>query len=134
MIVVDTNVIAGVYIDGPRTASAKAAFLRDPAWFAPPLWRSELRNVLAQYLRRERFPIGQALDILVEAEGLIEGREYPPDSARVLRLVADSNCSAYDCEYVALAQELSTSLVTSDKRLIQEFPETVVSLEMFAES
>ena len=132
MIVVDTNVIADIYIPGPRTSSAKEALLKDPEWCAPPLWKSELRNALALYLRKERLVFDDALKLLAEAESLVEDREFPPDSARILRLVADSNCSAYDCEFVALAQELSTYLVTSDKRLIRAFPETAVPLETFS--
>ncbi len=132
MIVVDTNVVVDASVVGPRTASARAAFLKDPEWCAPPLWRSEFRNALALYVRKELLTIDDALKLLAEAESLVEDREFPPDSARILRLVADSNCSAYDCEFVALAQELSTYLVTSDKRLIRAFPETAVALETFS--
>ena len=83
-------------------------------------------------MRKELLTIDDALKLLAEAESLVEDREFPADSARILRLVADSNCSAYDCEFVALAQELSTYLVTSDKRLIRAFPETAVALETFS--
>ncbi len=132
MIIVDTNVVVDASVIGPRTASARAAFLKDPEWCAPPLWRSEFRNALALYMRKELLTIDDALKLLAEAESLVEDREFPPDSVRILRLVADSNCSAYDCEFVALAQELSTYLVTSDKRLIRAFPETAVPLETFS--
>ncbi len=69
-----------------------------------------------------------------DSEVLLAEREIRVDSERVLRLVARSNCSAYDCEFVALAEELSTFLVTSDERIVREFPDTVISLESFAGS
>mgnify|MGYP001275454295 CR=1 FL=1 len=37
-------------LTGERSAEAERALRRDPAWAAPLLWRSELRNVLAQAL------------------------------------------------------------------------------------
>jgi predicted nucleic acid-binding protein len=66
-----------------------------------------------------------------EALQMMEDREYEVDSNRVLRLVADSTCSAYDCEFVALAQELGTFLVTLDKGILNGFPTVAVSVDTF---
>ena len=52
MIVVDTNVLAYLLITGERSAEAERALRKDPFWAAPLLWRSELRNVLALYMRQ----------------------------------------------------------------------------------
>ena len=49
-----------------------------------------------------------------------------------MRKVAESTCSAYDCEYVALAEDLKTKLVTTDKQILRDFPEWAVSLREFA--
>jgi predicted nucleic acid-binding protein len=51
---------------------------------------------------------------------------------RVLGLVARSTCTAYDCEYVALAQELAVPLVTADKQVLRAFPDHTCSLKDFA--
>ena len=40
----------------------------------------------------------------------------------VLERVQGSDCSAYDCEFVALAQVLGTHLVTMDGKLLKAFP------------
>ena len=44
-----------------------------------------------------------------------------------MELVRDSDCSAYDCEFVALAVKLDTKLVTVDKKLLKAFPDRAVA-------
>jgi predicted nucleic acid-binding protein len=131
MIVVDTNLIAYLLLEGERTAQAEKVLLADGEWAAPSLWRSEFRNVLAVYLHREAISLDVALKIAEEAEFLMEGKEYEISSSEVLNLVTESHCSAYDCEFIALAQSFRVPLVTSDKRILSEFPKTAVSLESF---
>jgi predicted nucleic acid-binding protein len=52
MIVVDTNVLAYLYLPGEYTAAAETLLEQDSDWAEPILWRSEFRNILARYLRR----------------------------------------------------------------------------------
>ena len=47
MIVVDSNVLAYLYLPGEVTAAAEALLERDPDWQEPVLWRGEFRNILA---------------------------------------------------------------------------------------
>jgi predicted nucleic acid-binding protein len=56
------------------------------------------------------------------------GNEHDVDSGRVLELVRDSDCTAYDCEYVALAMHLGVKLVTMDSKLLKAFPKHAFSL------
>ncbi|MBL8425374.1 MAG: type II toxin-antitoxin system VapC family toxin [Candidatus Accumulibacter phosphatis] len=128
MIVVDTNVLAYLYLPSAHTAAAEALFEKDPEWAAPVLWRSEFRNILAGYMRRKTLTFDQAWELQSEAESLLLGSEFDVDSHAVLELVRDSNCSAYDCEFVALAMKLNTKLVTMDKKLLQAFPECALQL------
>jgi predicted nucleic acid-binding protein len=53
---------------------------------------------------------------------LIDKEEYEVDTSAVLRLCKASNCSAYDCEYVALAEFLDLEFVTADSKLAKAFP------------
>jgi predicted nucleic acid-binding protein len=128
VIVVDTNVLAYLYLPGEHTAAAEALMKKDPEWAAPLLWRSEFRNILAGYLRRKSLTFPQMLDLQAEAEDLMRGAEYEVDSSSVLELVRDSDCSAYDCEFVALAIKLGTKLVTMDGKLLKAFPRNTIAL------
>jgi predicted nucleic acid-binding protein len=122
MIVVDTNVLAYLWLPGVRTKAAERLLRNDPDWNAPLLWRSEFRNVLAGCLRRGDVTLETALQIADGAEGQMRGREFSVPSAQVLARVEQSDCSAYDCEFVVLADELGASLVTSDEKLLKSFP------------
>lgn len=105
---------------------------RDPEWAAPLLWRSEWRNVLAGYLRRGQLALSEVMERLALAESLLRGREFAVESDRVMEWVARSALSAYDCEYVAVADQLGVPLVTNDARLVSAFPERVVASGDFA--
>jgi predicted nucleic acid-binding protein len=131
VIVVDTNVLVYLHLPGEHTEHAERVLRRDPVWAAPLLWRSEFRNVLAVYMRQGRLSLDHALRLVDNAESLLQGREYTVSSVRVLSLVAGTRCSAYDGEFVALAQDLGLSLVTSDARLVAEFPATVIAMDRF---
>lgn len=131
MIVVDTSVIAYLIVPGETTHLAEAVRDKDPIWAAPWLWRSEMRNLLVLYLRREILGLTEIQDYMASAEELLLGREYNVASDEVFRLAVDSNCTAYDCEFIFLAEKLSVPLVTSDKKLLTAFPQIAQSMEGF---
>lgn len=129
MLIVDTNVIAYLYLPTNYTKYAEALLKKDPHWAAPILWRSELRNVLSLYLRKEIIDLDTAFEIQYQAEDLLKDGEYEVISTSVLTLTNTSSCSAYDCEFISLARSLGKQLVTVDKKLIRAFPENCVSLK-----
>ncbi len=128
MIVVDTNILAYLYLPGEFTQAAEAMLEREPEWAAPPLWRSEFRNILAGYLRRGTLSFEQACSLQAEAEALMAGFEFDVPSREVLELVRGSECSAYDCEFVVLAERLDARLVTMDRKVLKAFPKRAVAL------
>ncbi|MGH7676021.1 MAG: type II toxin-antitoxin system VapC family toxin [Gemmatimonadales bacterium] len=132
MIVVDTNVIAYLFLPGDQTPHARRALQRDPTWAAPLLWRSELRSVLTTSLRRGHLTLADASEVMDVAAALLAGAEYEVESGAVLRLAAASRCSAYDCEFVALAQELRVPLVTADRQILEEFGTLATALTTYA--
>jgi predicted nucleic acid-binding protein len=131
MIVVDTNIIAYYCLPGPRSELADQLWQQDIEWAAPILWRSEMRNILAGYLRRGAITSSEANEVMMVAAEALKGGEHMVADEVVLKLVTTSTCSAYDCEFAALAQSLGVPLVTEDKQLRTAFPRTSWSLKGF---
>ncbi len=132
MIVVDTNAVVHLLLGGEHTDAARRAYGKDPEWAAPLLWRSEFRNVLSMLMRRQNLALAEALEAAREAELLMAGREFTVETQTVLELANKSGCTAYDCEFVALASDLRARLLTSDRELLAAFPTLAVAIERFA--
>ena len=132
MIVVDTNALVHLLLGGEQTEAARRAYGKDPEWAAPLLWRSEFRSVLSMLMRRKRLGFTDAIDAASEAETLMSGREWGVETRTVLELATQSGCTAYDCEFVALARDLQVPLVTSDREVLAAFPALAVPIEAFA--
>jgi len=131
VIVTDTNLIAYCVIRDAHSELADAVFEADSVWVAPLLWRSEFCSTLAKHMQHGGMSLDAALVALHSAEEIIGGREYRVSSEKVLELAAQSRCTAYDCEYVALAQDLGVPLVTADKQVLRAFTKIAVSLGKF---
>lgn len=131
MIVVDTNVVVGAYLPGEHADAIETTMAKDGHWVAPYLWRSEFRNVLSLYLRQELIALEDARRVARLAEFHMRNREYWSMADRVLELAQSSGCTAYDCEFVSVAKDLSIPLVTSDKKVLKQFPSIAVSPEEF---
>lgn len=131
MIVVDTNIIAYLHVTGAFTSLVIKLIEKDSNWIAPPLWQSEFRNVLTNYIRHNLMTLDQGINVLNDALETMQNREFAPSNELVLSLAAASNSSSYDCEFVALAKETATLLVTADRQILKNFPEIAVSLENF---
>ena len=132
MIVVDTNAVVHLLLGGDKTASARRVFSKDPEWAAPILWRSEFRSVLSTLMRRRTLRLSDAFEVARDAEDLLVGREFNVETQTVLELAKASGCTTYECEFVALAQDLGVSLVTSDREILAAFPTLAVAIEDFA--
>lgn len=132
MIVVDANVIAYAILPGEQTHLSLAALARDPSWVAPALWQSELRNILATTMRVKALGIEFAVEAFGHARRLVADVPSAPDTVRILHLAIESGASAYDCEYVALAEALGVPFVTADGRLARRFKAQAIPLITFA--
>jgi predicted nucleic acid-binding protein len=128
MIVVDTNVIAYLFLKGEFSENAEKLLQSDSEWCAPILWRSELRSILTLYMRKKLITLSQSFEIMQEAQKLLKGNEYTIESLQVLEEVDKCSLSAYDLEFVVLAKTLGTKLITLDKKILREFPKLSISL------
>ncbi len=129
MIVVDNNIICYYYIEGKYTSLVEKLYEKDPGWVVPSIWKSEFCNVLARYFRQKILSFQEVTSILNEAELLFYEKEYTIPSSDIMELVRECDCSAYDCEYVALAHYLKVPLLTMDKKILKSFHMTTKSLE-----
>ena len=134
MIVVDTNIISYFYLNSDYSSIAEQTFKKDPVWSAPLLWRSEFRNVLTFYIKKNIITLTEAIEIFEFAEELLKENEYEINYAQVLSLSHSSGCTAYDCEFVNLAKDLDITLVTEDKKVLKNFPESAMSMYQFLET
>ncbi|MGH7975394.1 MAG: type II toxin-antitoxin system VapC family toxin [Limisphaerales bacterium] len=131
MIVADNSLLVYFWLPGVVAELAEAVKGRDSVWASPVLWRAEFRNVLAGYLRRKALTEAEANAAYLHAQTDLGANEYSVPTERIIKLVLASDCTAYDCEYVALALDLDVPLVTADKQILRAFPKIAVSLEKF---
>ena len=131
MIVADSNLIAYLHLPGPKESVADAVLIKDGEWWVPPLWKSEFRNILFAYMREQGMDLRTAEAHWTEALEHLGTNQMEPNPANVLAKASDSRLSAYDAEFVVLAEELGVRLVTSDRQVIESFPATAISPEDF---
>ena len=128
MLVVDTNVLASLLLDGPFTGPARALLASDPDWRSAAFAMVELANVLATQVRRLDMPLPDALNLLAHAAAVMEDGLVEIDHAAALALASERGVSAYDARYLVVAQALQVRLVTEDVKLRKRAPELTCSI------
>ena len=131
MIVADANLIAYFAIEGERTPVSRRVFAKDRVWIAPELWRAEMLSILAGRIRRKEDTLEGAEQDYLYAESLMRSNTYPVDFRRVLSVVAQTGCTGYDSQYIALAEERRVKLVTTDGGILENAKHVAVSPEQF---
>ena len=131
MIVVDVNVLVYSLAPGPRQAAMQDVLRIDSGWVAPRLWRSEFRNFLSMSMRRDGLTMEGALELYARAETVMGEGEFDIPTPGVLERSRTSRCTAYDCEYVVLAETLGVPLVTGDRQVLDAFPGLAITPEAF---
>lgn len=132
MIVADANIVAALVLPHEDSTVVERLMRAEGNWVAPPLILSELRSVMASLVRNGRQPPERGTALFSLAAEVLEAVTFEPDARRVMELVAASGCSSYDCEYIAVAEELGCRLVTWDRAVLQAFPDIAVRPEAIA--
>ena len=127
MIVVDTNVIAYLLIEGDRTVDAQALRLADSDWRSEPFLLVEFSNLLATQVRAKALSAAQATSLLESAAQQVAAWVEVPH-AEALAVALERQVSAYDARFVACARRLSAPLVTEDSRLRAATPGSSMSI------
>ncbi len=134
MIVVDANILAYFWLKSPYFEKVAELYEIDPDWTAPDLCRSEFRNIVAAYMRKGLYTLEEVKWLVAQKESRMMGSYLEVDSTEVINLVSQSNCSSYDCEYVALAKKTMRPLITFDKKILQEFPNVANTVDQYISS
>ncbi len=128
MLIVDTNVVAYLLIEGDHTAAARSLHRRDNDWRSEAFIMVEFANVLTASIAARRMNLVLAQRFLTDATSLLHGKlaSIPHDS--VLSLAVEYRVTAYDARFLALAQRLGSRLVTEDAKLRTAAPKLTQSL------
>lgn len=127
------NLIAYMLIPGVHTEAAERIYAIDSDWVAPPLWRSEFASVLVNSVRTAMLKQTHADAAWAKAPALLVA-EQEPDLLTAMHLAVKLNISAYDAQYVALAQDLGTIVVTADRTLARRCPDLAASMQRFVDA
>ncbi len=122
MIVIDTNIIAYLFIQGDRTDSAQQLLMLEPQVIVPVLWRHEFLNVVTTYIRHGGVTLTTGNKIINRALKFLATSESDVDFSLALKLATEHHCSAYGAQFAACAMQHSIKLVTEDAKLIRAFP------------
>ena len=131
MIVVDTNLVAYALIEGAHTALAFQARKKDAEWRLPVLWQHEFLNILATCVHHAGMEPHEAFTIWDRGLTLFAPCERLVDMTLALHLALIHRVSAYDAQFIALAQSLNVVCLTEDRRLLKTFPHRTMSLRQF---
>jgi len=129
VIVVDTNILAYLLIEGDQTVKVRQLLDRDPHWVAPSFWRIEFLNVLLKYARHQSLAPKPVKDIWEASFHLSQLREESVEAGKALDLALKHKITGYDALFVTLAQNLKTVCVTEDKALRKAVPHLTISLD-----
>jgi predicted nucleic acid-binding protein len=127
VVLVDTNVLAYLMLEGDRTSAAQELFKRDADWRSEAFIMVEFSNVLTTYVRTKVLSRDQGLKLLAGAEKLVPVLTSV-QNARALEVATQFGISAYDARFVALAIQMKVKLVTEDAKLRAAVPSWTVSL------
>lgn len=127
MVLVDTNILAYLLIEGDRTPAARALYARDPDWHSEAFILVEFSNILATYVRTHAMTHKQGTGLLAEAQTLMPRLTSLPH-AKGLEVATEFGISACDARFIAVAKQMRVKLVTEDNKLRAAVPVWTISL------
>jgi predicted nucleic acid-binding protein len=118
--VIDASIAVKWVVEEPGTAAA-LSFLEQAKLLAPELLVAECANILWKKVRKRELSKDEAL----LAARLLQGSEIELVPTRALlepatRIAIELDHPAYDCLYVALAEQNNCPFVTADESLLRK--------------
>lgn len=117
MIVVDVNILVEVIFEDARTEEARELFEIEPEWAVPVLWRHEFLNVLVTRQRVDKLTAAIVQQAWSQAEALFSQCEHRVSESAALSTAIRHSITAYDAQYLTLAEALDAPLITEDQAL-----------------
>src|SRR5437763_17163173 len=114
MILVDTNIIAPLYVRSARSEAVTELFARDAVWRTEPLALIELSNVLITYERARYITAATARDCLNRAGAFLQPQLFRVSHQAALDAALRYGTTAYDARFLALADQLGSRPITED--------------------
>jgi predicted nucleic acid-binding protein len=127
VVLVDTNILAYLLIEGDRTPAAQALYGRDPDWRSESFIMVEFSNILATYVRTRALTHKQGTGLLAEAEALMPALTSL-QHRQGLDTATEFGISAYDARFIAVARQMRVKLITEDVKLRAAVPAWTLSL------
>jgi len=128
MVLIDTNILAYLLIQGEQTDAAQRLRRSDADWRSEAFIMVEFTNVLVGYTVAKRITLALAQNLLGKADTLLEGKLGRISHAQVLTTAARHRVTAYDAHFLALAERLGLRLITEDSKLRTAAPALTQSL------
>lgn len=117
MVLVDTNVLAYLLLEGDYTAPAQELKRREPDWRSEALILVEFSNVLMRYMIVRGLHLDAAQELLASASSLFANKLAHVAHSEALAIASAFRTTAYDARFLALARETGLKLVAEDARL-----------------
>ena len=129
MVLVDTNVVVHLVLEGNATRGARALLAADSDWRSEPFLLVEFTNVMATAIRLGRIAASTAESALSDAQRVIGAGLHAVPHANVLALAVKHRVTGYDARFLAVAEQIGTKLVTEDAKLRRAAPRLTQSLD-----
>ena len=134
MIVVDTNILAYATLtvsDPELRRQAETLLAKADRILVPGLWRHEFLNTLVNYAQGRHLSPEEAITTWYRTLALAQDSEAPVNMTRAFELSLELGISAYDAQFVALAEDANTVLVTEDRRLRKASGRRAMSMQEY---
>ncbi len=128
MVIVDTNVLAGLFIEAPFSADARALYAEDADWRSEPFALIEFTNVPATQIRARRLTAAAAQVLIDRAQAVFGNRMQEVDHGSALDMGTRQVVSAYHARFLCVALAFGSKLVTQDAALRRKAPGLTRSL------
>ncbi|HEB94466.1 MAG TPA: PIN domain-containing protein [Gammaproteobacteria bacterium] len=125
-IVSDTNIFLAVVLEEPEKESI-IQLTSETSAVSPEILPYEFGNALTAMLKRKQLSHKEAL-AAYDAVSSIPVRLVSIDIQQALKLALDYNIYAYDAYFLQCAKQLSSPLITLDKRMKQVAREMKIEL------